>query len=359
MVRKSFGRLIENEWKDGNYINYNEYELNQVKQVEKDVELKQELDKIDKMNDRERIRYFTKISEKNDLYKNKVSYSTFVPQLIGNCYSASIFFGLLSLIDGKGIDLIGKKIGIFSYGSGVCASLYCLTVTHNNIKYCSNQLKKIQIKSNLIERLNSRIERSPEYFNQTLDKRAQEYAESHISRSHDHDHNGSDHDNSNCIQFTPCDERLFQNSFYLSQINSNKERIYSIYHGVSKDKKEEKEKETVKDESKIGDNLYRARKIVSNLIVELENKQNKQSKQSKQSKDSQGKENTDNRDNKDNKESKDVEDSIKLNANSVGKFVESLARDRRGGGTQIDTQAVVTIACQAQKVAQKATKCYL
>ena len=50
---------------------------------------------------------------------------------IGNTYAASVFLGLASLVDGAGSSGAlspGKTIGLFSYGSGALATMYCLHV---------------------------------------------------------------------------------------------------------------------------------------------------------------------------------------------------------------------------------------
>ena len=52
-------------------------------------------------------------------------------KMVGNTYTASVFFGLASLVDrvGRTGDLTpGKSIALFSYGSGALATMYCLSV---------------------------------------------------------------------------------------------------------------------------------------------------------------------------------------------------------------------------------------
>jgi hydroxymethylglutaryl-CoA synthase len=44
----------------------------------------------------------------------------------GNCYSASIFISLASLVNDVGPELAGKRVFMFSYGSGSMASLYTI-----------------------------------------------------------------------------------------------------------------------------------------------------------------------------------------------------------------------------------------
>jgi len=46
----------------------------------------------------------------------------------GNCYSASLYIGLCSLLDHAGEDLSGKRIGLYSYGSGCVGEFFSGTV---------------------------------------------------------------------------------------------------------------------------------------------------------------------------------------------------------------------------------------
>jgi hydroxymethylglutaryl-CoA synthase len=46
----------------------------------------------------------------------------------GNCYSASLYVGLCSLLDNAAEDLSGKRIGLYSYGSGCVGEFFSGTV---------------------------------------------------------------------------------------------------------------------------------------------------------------------------------------------------------------------------------------
>lgn len=50
-------------------------------------------------------------------------------RIIGNCYTASLYIGLLSLLENDAEDLGGRRIGLFSYGSGCMGSFFSMTVT--------------------------------------------------------------------------------------------------------------------------------------------------------------------------------------------------------------------------------------
>lgn len=47
---------------------------------------------------------------------------------IGNCYTASLYIGLASLLENNGEDLSGQRIGLFSYGSGCVAEFFSARV---------------------------------------------------------------------------------------------------------------------------------------------------------------------------------------------------------------------------------------
>ena len=58
-------------------------------------------------------------------FAERVQPSTYAPTMCGNMYSASVWGGLCSVISLVGCDqLLGKKIAVFSYGSGL-ASSFC------------------------------------------------------------------------------------------------------------------------------------------------------------------------------------------------------------------------------------------
>ena len=61
-------------------------------------------------------------------WKNKCERSLLLAKNLGNIYTGSLYNGLLSLIGDTSIDLKGKKIMMFSYGSGCAASMFMVHV---------------------------------------------------------------------------------------------------------------------------------------------------------------------------------------------------------------------------------------
>lgn len=47
-------------------------------------------------------------------------------RLVGNCYTASVFLGLASLVEAHGPGLVGQTVLLFSFGSGVASSVLLL-----------------------------------------------------------------------------------------------------------------------------------------------------------------------------------------------------------------------------------------
>jgi len=67
----------------------------------------------------------------------KCEKNLYLSKNLGNIYAGSLYNGLLSLLNrsnGNGIDLRGKKIMLFSYGSGCAASLFLIRVS-NDLSY--------------------------------------------------------------------------------------------------------------------------------------------------------------------------------------------------------------------------------
>lgn len=54
--------------------------------------------------------------------------SLYYSRLVGNCYTASVFMGIISLLEKAIEDLTNKRLAVFSYGSGLVAELFSLRV---------------------------------------------------------------------------------------------------------------------------------------------------------------------------------------------------------------------------------------
>lgn len=87
----------------------------------------------------------------------RVQPSLMVPTNCGNMYTASVYSGLLSLLSNvPSEELQGKRIGVFSYGSGLASTLFSLRV--------KGDTSEIGERVRLNERLETRTAVSPEFY---------------------------------------------------------------------------------------------------------------------------------------------------------------------------------------------------
>ncbi|KAI9556302.1 hypothetical protein GHT06_018876 [Daphnia sinensis] len=64
------------------------------------------------------------------LFEAKTLPSLMVASMVGNMYTPSLYGGLVSLLVSKNAEsLLGKRIGMFSYGSGLASSMFSLQVS--------------------------------------------------------------------------------------------------------------------------------------------------------------------------------------------------------------------------------------
>jgi hydroxymethylglutaryl-CoA synthase len=87
--------------------------------------------------------------ELNAEIANSLKYS----KKIGNCYSASLYLGLLSLLDNHSSDMSGDRIGFYSYGSGATAEFFSAVVcdTYREVLFKDEHAKQIQNRTELTQ----------------------------------------------------------------------------------------------------------------------------------------------------------------------------------------------------------------
>ncbi|KAG1448896.1 hypothetical protein G6F56_008813 [Rhizopus delemar] len=97
-------------------------------------------------------------------YVQKVGPCAFAPKQIGNMYTAAVWAGLASLLSEVDSDsLQSKRILLYSYGSGLAASMISFRV--------SSSTEKIKSVLNLRERLDARTHTKPEEFAEAMKMR--------------------------------------------------------------------------------------------------------------------------------------------------------------------------------------------
>lgn len=102
------------------------------------------------------------ISHTSAPYKQKVVPGITTSQNIGNMYTASLYGALGSLIDSLDVaELEGKRIGMYSYGSGLAASFYAVRV--------EGSLREIKDVVKIRERLSGQVVRPCEEYVKALE----------------------------------------------------------------------------------------------------------------------------------------------------------------------------------------------
>ncbi|KAL8101190.1 hypothetical protein AgCh_033173 [Apium graveolens] len=138
-------------------------------------------------------------------YEVKVQPSTLVPKQVGNMYTASLYAALASLIHNKHSTLDGKRVVMFSYGSGLSATMFSFHLRDGEHPFSLSNIAKVM---NIGEKLKSRIEVSPEKF---VD----------IMKLMEHRYGGKDFVTSkDCSLLSP-------GTYYLTEVDSMYRRFYS------------------------------------------------------------------------------------------------------------------------------------
>ncbi|XP_028768540.1 hydroxymethylglutaryl-CoA synthase [Neltuma alba] len=99
------------------------------------------------------------------LYNEKVQPTTLIPKQVGNMYTASLYAALASLLHNKRSSLVGKRMVMFSYGSGLTATLFSFHIQEGQHPF---SLSNIVTVMNVSGKLNQRLEFPPEKFVETL-----------------------------------------------------------------------------------------------------------------------------------------------------------------------------------------------
>ena len=93
-------------------------------------------------------KYLAKINNiilENDDIKHALQPFLHYTSLIGNSYTASLYIGLLSLLDNMQKNIAGKRIGCYSYGSGLVAEFFSLVVQSNYQEYSQKDLNQTML----------------------------------------------------------------------------------------------------------------------------------------------------------------------------------------------------------------------
>ena len=106
-------------------------------------------------------------------YDAKVAPATLIPKQIGNTYTASVFAGLLSLVADRGDALAGKRVLLFSYGSGSVATMYAFKGREaDDAKFALAETRRV---ADVPARLAARAPCSAAHFARACDVRVERY----------------------------------------------------------------------------------------------------------------------------------------------------------------------------------------
>lgn len=130
----------------------------------------------------------------------QVEPSLFLSQRFGNIYNGSLYMCLLSLLL-KAPEINNKKVMMFSYGSGICSTMFEITVVANPVS--ESQKKRINTF------LDHRVKVSPAEFSKIMSEKEQSYGK----------FKG---------KIVPNFEYLNENCFYLTEIDSKWRRSYEV-----------------------------------------------------------------------------------------------------------------------------------
>ncbi|KAJ4832234.1 hypothetical protein Tsubulata_001991 [Turnera subulata] len=139
------------------------------------------------------------------LYDQKVQPTTLIPKQVGNMYTASLYAAFASLLHNKHGELPGKRVILFSYGSGLTATMFSLQLNEGKHPF---SLSNIVAVMNVAGKLKSRHEVAPEKFVETLKLMEHRYGAKDFVTSKD-------------------SSLLAPGTFYLTEVDSLYRRFYA------------------------------------------------------------------------------------------------------------------------------------
>ncbi|KAL7643737.1 UNVERIFIED_CONTAM: hypothetical protein RMT77_005743 [Armadillidium vulgare] len=111
------------------------------------------------------------ITFSRDEFEMKTKPSLLLASHVGNMYTPSLYGGLASILATSTPESIsGKRIGMFSYGSGLTATMFSIKISQDYGE-ASSLRTIVQAASSIPERLNLRTKISPKSFTDTLSAR--------------------------------------------------------------------------------------------------------------------------------------------------------------------------------------------
>ncbi|KAF2178851.1 hydroxymethylglutaryl-CoA synthase [Zopfia rhizophila CBS 207.26] len=190
LVSKSYARLL-----------YNDYLVDPTNPIFAEVPLElRDLDYAASVTDKAVEKVFMGLTKKR--FASRVQPSIQVPTMCGNMYCGSVYGSLCSLIANINSESAnGKRIGMFSYGSGLASSMFSFQV--------KGSIEEMQKKLDIHARLDARRTVAPEVYDQMCNLREK----AHLKK--DYTPTGST-------------ENMFPGTYYLTGIDGMFRRTYQI-----------------------------------------------------------------------------------------------------------------------------------
>ncbi|CAA0820537.1 Hydroxymethylglutaryl-CoA synthase [Striga hermonthica] len=138
-------------------------------------------------------------------YDAKVQPSTLIPKQVGNMYTASLYAAFASLLHNKNSTLAGQRVILFSYGSGLSATMFSLRLNEGQHPF---SLSNIATVMNVSDKLKSRHEFPPEKFVEIMKLMEHRYGNKDFVTSKD------------------C-SLLAADTYYLTEVDSKYRRFYA------------------------------------------------------------------------------------------------------------------------------------
>merc|ERR1712129_46603 len=130
-----------------------------------------------------------------------------------------VFMGLQSLIVAKGKALMGKRIQMFSYGSGTAASLFSLQVQKS--KHAEALLERMVQNNDVCNRFMQRTKVECDEFTRILNSKVvNDFVPRSVVKS----------------------EYFYPDTYYLQRIDKHKQRFYELFAEIKEDEIESKKK---------------------------------------------------------------------------------------------------------------------
>ncbi|KAL1316567.1 hypothetical protein HN51_068746 [Arachis hypogaea] len=139
------------------------------------------------------------------LFDAKVQPTTLIPKEVGNMYTASIYAAFASLIHNRYSVLAGKRVILFSYGSGLTATMFSLQLRDAQHPFSLSNIAEVM---DVAGKLKSRHEFLPEKFVETLKLNEHRYGAKEYVTSKD-------------------TSLLSPGTFYLTEVDSMYRRFYA------------------------------------------------------------------------------------------------------------------------------------